>query len=1102
MNNQSKVHKLLCIVVCFFCIGIVNAFAQEQKVTVELKNATLRQVFKSIEGQTTYRFSYRNALVDDKNDITISQRQVGVSVVLNEALEGRNLTYSIVSAKSIVISDKEEKTSPSKNKRISGTVKMSTGESIIGANVKVVGATIGCITDLDGNFALEVPTDAKLTVSYIGCQTQEVSTAGKSSLNIVLKEDTEMLDEVVVVGYGTQKKVNLTGAVASVQFDDQIVSRSLTNSSSALAGMIPGLTVVQSSSQPGRDGADLKVRGIGTVNDANPLIVVDGVPDMDINRLNMNDIESISVLKDAASAAIYGSRAANGVILVTTKRGSTGELNFSYNGSYAIAKPIRKQHNITSYAHNMDLLDRATQFGGGQRRYTQGTIDEWLAGALVNPILYPSTDWYDILFQNGSIQNHNISINGGSDKIKFYGSIGMMNNNGVTPRTYYRRYNVRLNVDAQFTKKLSAGIMVDGQWTDQDSPREFGISDNSTGGGVYDTTIPGILAVHPVTGEYGGVQAAGENASVSNILAYLNDGNNPRRWQQFNGKIFAEYKLLDGLKLKADVALSTNHDFRRSWNTGWKGTNFATGEVNGWEPLLSIQNQYNTWYKTTSVFTLNYEKKIGNHSLALLAGYNEEYWSDNWFMANSSARNDIDLVEIDATSKEVMSVGGSRSAEALRSIFGRLNYNYKDRYLLEFNIRSDESSKFSPGHRIGVFPSFSAGWRVSEENFMKPLLKYVNNVKLRLSYGMLGNNSGVGRYQQAKVYGSVAYPFGNNKVVGVYPKKYINEDLSWETTIVTDIGVDVTFLNKFSVVVDYYHKKTVDMIRPMDMSTIMYGYEGPKANLGELLNQGMEMTLRYSDRVMDFSWNADVNLSYNRSRLLKWNETLYKGALFIGSPYNSIYSYKFDKIAQTYDDVYNAPWHGTANLRPGDIIYKDLNGDGQIDGSDRELMKGVTRGAVTSLGINLGGKWKSIDVSLFFQGDFGRKSFWQESYNKTDVAEYGLALSTLQANQFWTLENRGAKYPRLSSANFAKNQYASDFWLYSQDYLRLKNMQIGYTLPKKICGNIGIKHLRIFLSGENLFTLTKWPGIDPEKGTGRDIYPQIRTYSLGFNINI
>lgn len=1102
MNNLLHVQRLLCLAMCFFCIGIINVFAQEQKVTVELKSATLRQVFRSIENQTTYRFSYRNTLIDNKNDITISKHNVDVSIVLDEVLKGRNLRYNIVSAKSIVISDQKEQSTQTDNKRLSGTVRAENGESIIGANIKIEGTSIGTITDFNGNFELEVPENAIITVSYIGYNTQEFSAAGKSSLNIILKEDTEILDEVVVVGYGVQKKVNLTGAVASVQFDDKVTSRSLTNSSSALAGMVPGLTVIQSSSQPGRDGADLKIRGIGTVNNANPLVVVDGVPDIDINRLNVNDIETISVLKDAASAAIYGSRAANGVILVTTKRGKSGKLSFNYNGSYAIATPVREQYNSTSYAHTMDMLDKATQVGGGQRRYTQGTIDEWMAGALVNPILYPSTDWYKILFQNGSIQNHNISISGGSDKIKFYGSLGMMNNDGVTPRTYYRRYNVRLNVDAQFTKRLSAGIMVDGQWTDQDSPREFGISDNSTGGSAYVSAIPGILPIHPETGEYGGIQAGGENASVSNILGYLNDGNNPRRWQQFNGKIFAEYKILEGLKIKADVALSTNHDFRRTWNTGWSGTNFATGEVNGWEPSLNIKNQYNTWFKTTSVFTLNYDKNIGDHSISLLAGYNEEYWSDNWFSANSQARNDIDLVEIDATSKEIQEVAGSRSAEALRSVFARINYNYKDRYLFEFNLRGDESSKFFPGHRIGVFPSVSAAWRMSEENFMKRFKEYINNVKVRFSYGLLGNNSGVGRYEQAKVYGSAAYPFGDSKVVGIYPKKYINEDLSWESTIVTDIGIDVGFLNKFSIEADYYHKKTIDMIRPLDMSSIMYGYDGPKSNIGELLNQGMEMTFRYNDRYNDFSWNVDMNFSYNRSKLLKWNQTLYKGALFIGSSYNSIYSYRFDKIAQTYDDIYNAPWHGTANLRPGDIIYKDLNGDGQIDGNDRELIKGVTSGAVSSLGLNLGGKWKWFDISLFFQGDFGRKAFWLESYNNTDVGEYGQALSTLQMEELWTLDNRGAKYPRMSSANFAKNRLSSDFWLYSQDYLRLKNMQIGYTLPVKVCEKIGIKYLRIYISGENVFTFTKWPGIDPEKGAGRDIYPQIKTYSLGLNVNI
>ena len=477
MNNQSKLQRLLCVAVCFFCIGIMTAFAQEQKVTVELKNATLKQVFKSIEGQTTYRFSYRNTLVDDKNDITISKRQVGVSVVLNEALKGRNLTYTIVSSKSIVISDKAEQASPSKTKRVSGTVKSTSGESIIGANVKVTGTTIGCITDIDGNFTLEVPENAKLTVSYIGFQTQEVAINGKSSMSIVLKEDTEMLDEVVVVGFGMQKKVNLTGAVGSVRMDEALGNRPISSVTAALQGAVPGLRIQSSTGTPG-ESMTYNIRGTTSINGGSPLVLVNNVP-MDINMIDPQDVESVSVLKDAASAAIYGARAAFGVILITTKQGKKdSKPQFNYNANFSFSQASE----LPQKASPLESVLAYKQMGFENDTYVDGKNiiqwEEYIRDYMANPSKYPEgyyfdeqgnlflmreNDMFDDMMDNfGFMQNHNFSVSGGSQRTHYRLSLGYTGENGilVTDNDKYNRINLSSFLSVDVNKWLTTQLDV------------------------------------------------------------------------------------------------------------------------------------------------------------------------------------------------------------------------------------------------------------------------------------------------------------------------------------------------------------------------------------------------------------------------------------------------------------------------------------------------------------------------------------------------------------------------------------------------------------------------------------------------------------------
>ena len=630
MNNQSKLQRLLCVAVCFFCIGIMTAFAQEQKVTVELKNATLKQVFKSIEGQTTYRFSYRNTLVDDKNDITISKRQVGVSVVLNEALKGRKLAYTIVSSKSIVISDLKEQTTPSKNKRVSGTVKSANGESIIGANVKVSGTTIGCITDIDGNFTLEVPENAKLTVSYIGFQTQEIAINGKSSVNIVLEEDTEMLDEIVVIGYGSMKKKDLTGAVAAIR-GEKLSARKTTQLSTALQGSIAGVMVTRDNNAPGAAASTIRVRGITTISDSSPLVIIDGIPG-DIDDVNPNDVESMSVLKDASSASIYGSRAAAGVILITTKRATERKASISYNFEYGLEIPTRQPEYVgvkRFLETTNELRYNDNPSGGWNQAYSEDDVNNWEQYHQTNPDKYPMTDWVGMILKNTAPrQTHTISISGGTKAIKSSASFIYDKVDGLYANRYYERFMVRTNNDFTINKYLGATLDLNARKTKDYQPNYNPFSDMRLAPMVY-----------PAVWENG---AYAEGKSGSNPYAKLIEGGTKDEWYtSLGGRAVIDFKPIEGLKFSGVIApnytFTKNKTFKKAVPYySDENPNLVIGYMDGGYSSSKLTEKRNDSYNLTIQGIVNYMKTLGKHDINLMAGY-ETYYS---FNENLSAARD------------------------------------------------------------------------------------------------------------------------------------------------------------------------------------------------------------------------------------------------------------------------------------------------------------------------------------------------------------------------------------------------------------------------------------------------------------------------------
>ncbi|HEY9488126.1 MAG TPA: SusC/RagA family TonB-linked outer membrane protein, partial [Chryseosolibacter sp.] len=814
---------------------------------------------------------------------------------------------------------------------VAGTITSSEGgEGLPGVNVVVKGTTDGTITDVDGRYSISVPSpESTLIFSYIGHVTQEVVVGGKSSIDITMTPDITTLSEVVVVGYGTQEKVNMTGAVAAVKIDDKISSRALSNVSSGLSGLVPGLAVTQSTGMAGRNNANLLIRGLGTVNDANPLIVVDGMPDVDINRLNMNDIESISILKDAASSAVYGSRGANGVILITTKSGKGLEkTSINYTGSYAHTVPTKAYEFMANYPRALTLHQQraAVNTLRSNFKFKDGTIDQWMALSMIDPLRYPNTDWWDVITRDGALQNHNVSITGGNDKSNFFISMGLMDEQGLQVNNDYSRYNARFNYDYKVRDNMNVGFKFNGNWSKFTYALEDGFTDDNasnTAGFDMQYAIAGITPYDPFSGHYGGVMAYGEDPQAYNpYTLYINNLNRQNR-QEVNPFIYFDWTPVKGLTARIDYAMNYYNQFRYSASMPNHAFNFQQNDFGSRVYVgenAGIGNYTNTGYKTLLNGRLTYNTTIArNHNLTALLVYSEEYWYNRYQASSRNDRLHPSLHEIDAALTDIQSTAGNSNEEGLQSYIGRLNYVAFDKYLFEASFRYDGSSKFLPGSQFGFFPSVATGWRFTEESFIQPLTEgWLSSGKLRASYGSLGNNSGVGRYEQQETLDDNNYMIGGDIVKGFVYRKMVNLDLTWETTTVMNLGLDLGFLNnRLNAEVDYYDRLTTDMLRPSEMSELLRGaYDAPRTNIGEMRNRGIEGNFTWRDQIGSVNYFVNLNGSHNATVLEKWNDLITRGTqnsgdwIFLNMPYDFIYTYEDIGIAQTWQDIYDATPQG------------------------------------------------------------------------------------------------------------------------------------------------------------------------------------------------
>ena len=989
---------------------------------------------------------------------------------------------------------------------VKGTVASATdNEPIIGAYITEVGTKNGVVTDIDGNFELKVSSNSsKLHVSYIGFVGYDIKV--EPEMRIVLKEENQSLSEVVVVGYGTQKKANLTGSVSAVNSKD-LGNRAITSIAMGMEGKMAGVQIKNNTGRPGVDDSDnaIRIRGTGTFNNAAPMIIVDGMESTMYN-LDPNDIESISVLKDAASAAIYGSKAANGVIVVTTKRGKAGSTQVNYAATFGWSNPTRLAKYVNS-AQYAELTNEARANEGYSPLYTNEDIELFRNGT--DPIGHPNTDWYDLMYRGSGFQmTHNLNISGGSEAVRYMASAGYTDQNGVIKNFSNNRYNIRLNLDANVSKRLDASLSL--AYTREDVVQPTGPSDRNQDYLFYLLAkLSPMVPCYLPGGDYGYI-------GDGNPIAWL-DANSTSDQMRNNLQLVGSltYHILPELNFKV---MSSYKAYEGETHAMHKAVRYNDNYTHGTIDKLT-EGLYSD-FRISNDFILEYSKTLKKaHHLHALGGYHTEYFRDHSIDAYREDFANSKLYELNAAGTKNQTASGTRRELSMLSWFGRVNYDYLGRYLFEANLRYDGTSRFADGHRWGAFPSVSAGWRFSDEAFWKPLTNVVNNAKLRLSWGQLGNQDIAGYYPTVSVLTlGQNYPLGGNILPGGATTKAVNKNLKWETTTSWGIGLDLMFFDKLNVVFDYYNKTTSDILMPVN-TPITFALDDYYDNVGKVRNQGIELSLDYHDHIGKVNYNVGANFSFNKNKILKMSDggdqylSDTNGAVYAimraGQPMGSFYGYKTDGFFQSQEEIdaaYPNGWtqFGGRDPKPGDLKYVDLNHDGKLDANDRTVLGSWNPNY--TFGFNVGLDWNGFDLTAAFQGAAGVKGYLTREgigYINGDASK-----PTTEWLNHWTENNRNAKMPRLIQGmeGWSMPTTTSDFWTQDASYLRLKTLQVGYTLPKTILNKLHISNLRIFYTGENLFTITGFiDGFDPEAPVTADnmrgnYYPQIKTHSFGVNI--
>lgn len=1071
----------------------------EQHVSIKAENKPLKSVLSQIEKEANVRFMYSSKVVGAERKIDVSLSKIPLGKALQQVFEPLGLGYR-VSGEHIILSrikhpDKLQGSleplnnkllTSSMEKTISGTVTESGGEPLPGVSILLKGSHKGTVTDPNGNFSLEL-TDIEfsknpiLVFSFVGYITRELAVTNTSQVNVQLEIDNKSLEELVVVGYGTQKKVNLTGAVDAIKAED-IVSRPVGQASSALQGMAPGVTVTQRSGKPGADGGTIRIRGIGTLGDAssNPLVLVDGVP-MSLNNVDINEIESISVLKDAASSAIYGSRAANGVILVTTKRGKSGQFSVSYRTNLGWQQPTALMKKVSGYDH-MVMINEANRNVGRNQPFTDEYVENYRANAPSDE--YPETNWHQEMLKKSAFQqNHYVGINGGGEKMSVLGSVSYMDQAGVM-ESKFKRLNLRLNSDIKVKDNLQVGMDILARNDVRSEPPQQwswllryphnipGKNENGTWGIGWD-------------GQNGWATQA-EGGTISDKRHELM-ANLKMNWQPFKG-----FNVL--LQAAPNITYQHAKTFRKHVNLF-----FPDGLiVNPSEYRASLNEEYRKSVTNNYRAIADYSKDLKSHSFKILAGVEAIDSRSEWIAGfrDQYPLENYDVLNVGSTANQRNS--GSAAEWSLLSYFGRLNYNFSDRYLLEMNLRADGSSRFTGQNKFGFFPSFSAGWRISEESFLSDV-RWLNELKLRGSWGSLGNQE-IGNYPfSSNITMGQNYVFGPHiPALGAALINGGNPGITWENTKMFNIGIDAN-IGDFDFTADYYVKNTYDILLRLPVPRIG-GVVEPFQNSGKVQNKGWDLGVGYRRNFNGLDFSLSGNLSDVSNRIIDLVGTgpyIYSREIDQqGQPFRSLYGLRSLGYFRDQQDVDN---HATqfGIMHPGDIKYEDINKDGTINAEDRVII-GNTIPKYT-YGINLSLGYKGFDFSAFGQG-IGKVDGYLDNF--ATMAFYLGGTAQEWHKDHWTPENQNAAYPRLTF-NYPNNEQVSSQWVRSAAYFRLKNLQIGYSLPKAALQKINVSKLRLFSSAQNLLTFHNfYDSFDPEAPVGEgNFYPQVKVFVFGLELS-
>lgn len=1157
----------------FFCIlfsSASNSFSQE--FTIKSKTASIKEVCKEIEKNSNYIFVFSdNSEKVLEKKVNVEANSKDVTEVLDAILSKTGLTYKILDKQIVVYKFTESAPSvaveqpdtdiiqqPIK-KQITGKVVDAQGEPIIGANIVEVGTTNGTVTDMDGKFSLSVEDNATIRVSYIGYLDQGIATTGKSAFNITLLEDTQALDELVVVGYGVQKKANLTGAVATINLESiENKSRPVTNVSQILNNTTPGLQIMQSSGQPNGESFGINIRGLGTLNNSSPLILVDGM-EQNLNMVNPADIATVTILKDAASSAIYGNRAANGVILITTKTGSDG-VNITYDATFSYNEPFKIIHTVSDYATYMKLFNESQTNLGQNPTFAQSIIDTWIA-AKQNPnglsstgypnyVAYPNTDWWNEIYTKQWMQKHTVSVNGKENKTGYTLSFGYTKNPGVVKKTGYDRYEGRVNLYTDATKWLRVGARIWGNVTDQDVSASG--SDFFTGLG----TVKMLPATYPYyDGKYGAPENPADDPQSHNPLWNMASLDGYNKHTHIFTDWYAQVKFLKYFTYNFDYYYQDRRREQKTFNTSIGKYSFSQGAytTGASDPATLYTYMYYTReniYKLNHL--LNYNQTYKQHEVSALLGYEQQSYDFRVTNVNKLGLTDAEVNDFDAATAPYSSTGYGTQYTG-KSVFGRLNYAFRSKYLLEANFRYDGSSRFSPDYRWGVFPSISVGWRINEEAWMRNISAF-SDLRLRVSWGKLGNNA-IGNYEWQSMYSTSNYASGNTLIPGIAITSIANSALRWEETSVTNIGLDFGFLNnKLSGSLDVYNKLTSGILYTPDMYMVMGNASAPRQNIAKVTNQGIELEVGWRDNVTnDFNYNIKANVSYNKNWVSSYKGKLaddksnigdvstggdtrvledhiinewylpnvYKGTGkgydidgINGGPVNGMIRTKTDLdwlLAMQKAGYSFRPSNNVAqnSLWYGEYIYADSNKDGIYGNSFDNEFQGTSTNPKFNFGLRASANYKNFDFSMSWGGATGFSIYYYSLGRNASHTVYGYAIPQNIANDHFFYNpanpndprtNLTSKNARLAYNSSAPSAAASSLHLEKGDFIKLRNITIGYTLPKSVINKLTIKNVRFFATGENLFAITGFSGQDPEMRTTVG-YSTMRQYALGINVS-